>query len=315
MLTGSPTGLTSIFLANSRTTSRRKTASQRRFRSQKALPRDLVRAGLSARKSLGQHFLTDRRILRRIVSAAKLTPSDTVVEVGAGLGVLTAQLARQAGRVIAVEVDQGLCDHLRRRFEGVSNLSVVCRDVLSLQPGDLLRSAGATPPYLVAGNLPYNIAAAVLRLFLEASEKPQRMIVMLQKEVAQSIVAQPGRMSLLALSVQFYGVPRLLFTVPPSSFRPPPKVESAVLRIDVREARAVPIDDVEGFFRFLRAGFSAPRKQLRNALSHALGVDAMSAGEALRRAGVDPSLRAQALGLEQWAALYRAFESEAEGRP
>jgi 16S rRNA (adenine1518-N6/adenine1519-N6)-dimethyltransferase len=273
-----------------------------------------VRAGLSARKSLGQHFLTDRRVLRRIIAAAKLTPSDTVVEVGAGLGVLTAQLVRWAGKVIAVEVDEGLCDHLHRRFEGASNLSVVCRDILSLQPGELLRSAGATPPYLVVGNLPYNIATAVLRLFLEASEGPQRLIVMLQREVAESIVARPGRMSLLALSVQFYGVPRLLFTVPTSSFRPPPKVESAMLRIDVRDAPAAPVDDVEGFFRFLRAGFSAPRKQLRNALSHALGLNATLVGDALRRAGVEPSLRAQALDLEQWAALYRAFAPESEGR-
>jgi 16S rRNA (adenine1518-N6/adenine1519-N6)-dimethyltransferase len=191
----------------------------------------------------------------------------------------------------------------------------MCRDVLSTQPSDLLQSADATPPYVVAGNLPYNIAAAVLRLFLEASEKPQRMIVMLQREVAESIVAGPGRMSLLALSVQLYGVPRLLFTVPPSSFRPSPKVESAVLRIDVREAPAVQVDDVEGFFRFLRAGFSAPRKQLRNALSHALGVDAISVGETLHQAGIDPSLRAQALTLEQWAALYRAFALGSEGRP
>jgi 16S rRNA (adenine1518-N6/adenine1519-N6)-dimethyltransferase len=302
-------------LASSRITPHRKTASQHRFRSQKALPRDLLQAGLSARKSLGQHFLTDRRILRRIVAATKLTPEDTVIEVGAGLGVMTAQLVRQARKVIAVEVDEGLCEHLRRRFEGASNLSLVCRDVLSTQPSDLLQSADAAPPYVVAGNLPYNIAAAVLRLFLEASEKPQRMIVMLQREVAESIVAGPGRMSLLALSVQLYGVPRLLFTVQPSSFRPSPKVESAVLRIDVREAPAVQVDDVECFFRFLRAGFSAPRKQLRNALSHALGVDALSVGETLHQAGIDPSLRAQALALEQWAALYRAFALGSERRP
>ena len=264
-------------------------------------------AGLSARKSLGQHFLADRRVLRRIVTATKLTPDETVVEVGAGLGVLTAQLVKHAGRVVAVEVDEGLCEHLRRRFVAVPNLSIVCADILSLAPGDLLRSTGARPPYVVAGNLPYNIAAPVLRLFLEATDKPQRMIVMLQREVAESIVAGPGRMSLLAVSVQLYAVPRLLFTVPPSAFRPPPKVESAVLRLDVREEPAVAVDDVDAFFRFLRAGFSAPRKQLRNALSHALGLDAASVVEAMRLAGVEPSLRAQALGLEQWAALYPAL--------
>jgi 16S rRNA (adenine1518-N6/adenine1519-N6)-dimethyltransferase len=218
---------------------------------------------------------------------------------------------KQAGSVIAVEVDAALCEHLRHRFEGASNLSIVCADVLSLVPGDLLNSAGARPPYVVAGNLPYNIAAPVLRLFLEATEKPQRLIVMLQREVAQAIVAAPGRLSLLALSVQLYAVPRLLFTVPASAFRPPPKVESAVLRLDVREQPAVDVDDVDAFFRVVRAGFSAPRKQLRNALSHALGVEPVSVEEAMRRAGVEPTLRAQALGLEQWAALYRTLGPKA----
>ncbi len=273
-----------------------------------------MQAGLRARKSLGQHFLVDRRILRRIVTAAHLTAKDTVVEVGAGRGVLTAELAKRAGRVVAVEVDDGLCDYLRRRFEHIPNLTTVCSDILSLGPGELLQIAGATPPYVVAGNLPYNIAAAVLRLFLEAKEKPQRLIVMLQREVAESIVAAPGRLSLLALSVQFYAEPLLLFTVPPSAFRPPPKVESAVLRIDVRDQPAVAVDDIEAFFRFLRAGFSAPRKQLRNALSHALDIKGAAAGEALSRAGIDPSLRAQALTLEQWAKLYRVFEAEGRAR-
>jgi 16S rRNA (adenine1518-N6/adenine1519-N6)-dimethyltransferase len=249
------------------------------------------------------------------VTAAKLAPDDTVVEVGAGLGVLTAQLVKQAGKVIAVEVDEGLYEHLRRRFQSVSNLSLVCRDILSVTPDDLLRESEAQPPYVVVGNLPYNIAAAVLRFFLEAKPQPQRMIIMLQKEVAENIVAQPGRLSLLALSVQLYAVPRLLFTVPSSSFRPPPKVESAVLRLDVRDRPAVLVDDVDAFFRFLRAGFSAPRKQLRNALSHALGLDASMVDETLRRAGVDPSLRAQALSLEQWAALHHEFDSvEKESR-
>jgi 16S rRNA (adenine1518-N6/adenine1519-N6)-dimethyltransferase len=271
-----------------------------------------VLAGLPARKSLGQHFLTDRRVLRRIVNAAKLTPEDTVVEVGAGLGVLTAQLAKRAGKVVAVEVDEALCRHLRSRFEGVPNLSLVCADVLSLAPEELLRSAGARPPYVVAGNLPYNIAAAVLRHFLEASSRPQRMIVMLQKEVAESIVAGPGRMGLLALATQLYAVPRLLFSVPPSAFRPPPKVESAVLRLDVRDGQAVPLDDVDAFFRIVRAGFSAPRKQLRNSLSHALGLDPAVVEETMRRAGVDPTFRAQALSLEQWAALCESLRRETE---
>ena len=263
---------------------------------------------------MGQHFLRDRGILRRIVAATKLSPEETVLEVGAGLGVLTQQLAKRAGRVVAVEVDEGLCDHLRRRFEGLPALPIVCADVLALTPSELLRQGGARAPYVVAGNLPYNIATAVLRHFLESVEPPQRLIVTLQREVAESIAAAPGRMSLLALSVQFYGSPRLLFSVPPSAFYPPPKVDSAVLRIDVHETPPVAVDDTGAFFRFLRAGFSAPRKQLRNALSHGLGREPRSVGEAIARAGFDPSLRAQALSLDEWATLYRALGVDREER-
>lgn len=239
--------------------------------------------------------------------AAKLSPDDTVVEVGAGLGTLTAQLVKRASKVVAVEVDTALCDHLRQRFAEASNLSLVCADVLSLTPSELLQQGGASPPYVVVANLPYYIAAPVLRLFLEAAEPPARMVVMLQKEVAESIVAGPGEASLLGMSVQFYATPRLLFAVPPSAFYPPPKVHSAVLRLDVRARPAVEVEDTAGFFRFLRAGFSAPRKQLRNALSHALGVPSAAVSRAMTEAGVDPRLRAQALALDDWARLYGAF--------
>ena len=242
------------------------------------------------------------------MAAAALSPEDTVVEVGAGLGILTEQLARRAGKVIAVEVDEGLCDYLRRRFPSYPNLSLVNADIRSVTPSHLLAVADAHAPYLVVANLPFYIAAPVLRHFLEASEPPSRLVVMVQKEVAESIAAAPGRLSLLGLSVQFYASPRLLFTVPPSAFYPPPKVHSAVLRIDVRETPAVAVDDRERFFRFLRAGFSAPRKQLRNALSHALGLDAGAVAGIMAGVGVDPRLRAQALGLESWATLYGAFQ-------
>ena len=271
------------------------------------MPVDLVQAGLTARKSLGQHFLVDRRILGRIVSAAKLSPEDTVVEVGPGLGVLTKQLANFAGRVIAGEVDKGLYERLQERFAGVENLSLIQGDILSLTPSDLLQQAAASAPYAVVANLPYNIAAPVLRRFLEAAEPPQRLVVMVQREVAESIVAAPGRMSLLAASVQFYAVPELLFVVPPSAFRPPPRVDSAVLRIDVRERPAVEVDNIDVFFHFLRAGFSAPRKQLRNALGHTVDVDMEALDAAFAASGIDPTLRAQALALDDWARLYAAL--------
>jgi len=270
-------------------------------------PPELREAGLRPRKSLGQHFLSDRRILRRIVAAAEVGPSNAVIEVGAGVGSLTAELAEAGARVAAVEVDEGLCTYLRRRFAGQARVAVICKDVLSLSPGALLAEAGVTPPYLVVANLPYYIAAPVLRHFLEAAAPPQRLVIMVQKEVAESIVAGPGRMSLLGVSVQLYGEPRLLFTVSPSAFYPPPKVTSAVVRLDVAPQPRARVDDVERFFRVVRAGFSAPRKQLRNALALGLRLDTVAAASLLAIAGIDPRLRAQALSLEQWAALARTL--------
>jgi 16S rRNA (adenine1518-N6/adenine1519-N6)-dimethyltransferase len=267
----------------------------------------LREAGLHARKSLGQHFLSDRRVLRRIVAAADSQAGDTVVEVGPGLGALTAELAAEGARVVAVEIDERLCDYLRRRFADSPGVSVLCADVLSRSPRALLAEAGASPPYLVVANLPYYVAAPVLRHFLESSAQPERMVVMLQREVAESVVAGPGRMSLLGVSVQLYGEPRLLFAVPPSAFYPRPKVTSAVVRVDVAPRLRADVDDVQRFFRIVRAGFSAPRKQLRNALALGLGLDTVGAASLLALAGIDPRLRAQELSLEQWAALARTL--------
>lgn len=271
-------------------------------------------ARLYARKGLGQHFLKDRRALRRIVAAADAQTGDTVVEVGPGLGSLTAELAAAGARVVAVEIDERLCEYLRHRFSGSEAVSVICADVLSRSPAALLAEAGMSPPYLVAANLPYYIAAPVLRHFLESPEKPQRMVVMLQKEVAESVTAGPGRMTLLGVSVQLYGEPRLLFTVPPSAFYPRPKVTSAVVRIDVAAGLRADVDDVQRFFRVVRAGFSAPRKQLRNALALGLGLDTIGAASLLALAGIDPRLRAQQLSLEQWAALARTLPRDLDIR-
>jgi 16S rRNA (adenine1518-N6/adenine1519-N6)-dimethyltransferase len=259
------------------------------------------------RKSLGQHFLTDRRVLQRILAAASLSPADTVIEVGAGKGVLTQALASAAGRVIAVEIDDGLCAHLRRRLAARPNVEPVCADILSLSPDDLLTHAQASPPYVVVANLPYYIASAVLRHLLESAQPPARMIVMVQAEVAQSIAAPPGRMSLLSVSVQFYAQAKVLFYVPPRAFRPPPKVRSAVIRLDVRPEPAVAVDDRQAFFHMVQAGFAAPRKQLRNALALGLNIDPASARSLLDTANIDPSRRAQTLSLDEWGCLYRAW--------
>jgi 16S rRNA (adenine1518-N6/adenine1519-N6)-dimethyltransferase len=265
-----------------------------------------------ARKALGQHFLIDRRALRRIATACELGPRDTTIEIGAGPGDLTAELAATAGRVVAIELDERLTERLRERFAD-GNVVVLQGDALAIEPADALARAGATPPYVVAGNLPYYIAQPLLRRYLEARPPPTRLVVMVQAEVAESICARPGEMSLLAVSVQLYGQPKLLFRLPPSAFQPPPKVRSAVVRIDVAPALRADVRDVEAFFRIVRAGFGTRRKQLRNALATGLRVAPQVAGGLLAAAEIDPRLRAQDLPLEAWAALTSAWI--AAGRP
>ena len=235
------------------------------------------------------------------------TPGETIVEVGAGLGVLTVELARRAHRLVAVEVDRDLVAQLERRLSAFDNVSVVCADVLSLSPAQLLKRGGASPPYAVVGNLPYNIAAPVLRHFLEADGPPTRLVVMLQREVAASVASAPGRMSLLGVSVQIYGEAHVLFGVPPDAFYPPPKVRSSVVRIDVAPSPRAEIPGRALFFEVVRAGFSAPRKQLRNALAQGLSLPPAGAASLLGEAGVSPTQRAQELSLEQWAALATAW--------
>jgi 16S rRNA (adenine1518-N6/adenine1519-N6)-dimethyltransferase len=291
---------------------RRSSAPRRRRRRAPAAPRELREAGLSARKALGQHFLTSGRILRRIADAADLSPDEAVIEVGAGLGGLTAELAARAGRVVAIELDEALARYLRRRFAR-TNVVVVQGDALTVRPAEALSHAGASGPYVVVGNLPYHIAQPLLRHFLEGQPPPRRLVVMVQAEVAESIVASPGEMSLLSVSVQLYGEPRLLFRVPPSAFYPPPKVRSAVVRIEVAPQPRAAVDDTEAFFRVVRAGFGTRRKQLRNALAHGLHIDPATAAELLAATDIEPTLRPQALPLEGWAALARAWVER--GRP
>jgi 16S rRNA (adenine1518-N6/adenine1519-N6)-dimethyltransferase len=247
------------------------------------------------------------------VAAADISPEETIVEIGAGLGALTRELSTRARAVVAVEVDEKLCLYLRQNLQPYPNVAVVCADVLGMSPARLLEQAGAPVsragargPYAVVANLPYYIAAPVLRHFLEGDLPPTHLVVMLQREVAESIAAGPGRMSLLGVAVQFYGRPRLLFGVPPRAFFPPPKVHSAVLRIDVSEGQRADVPSPSAFFEVVRAGFSAPRKQLRNSLAQGLGLPPIEAEALLAAAGIDPHRRPAELSIEQWAALCRA---------
>ena len=230
-----------------------------------------------------------------------------MIEVGAGSGLLTELLAQRASRLIAVEVDAELTAGLRERFRGRDNVSVVEADVLSISPEEVMTRGGGRLPYVVAGNLPYFIGSAILRHFLTVRAQPRWLLVTLQAEVARNIAAGPGKMSYLSVEMQYYAQPRLLFEIPAAAFRPPPKVRSAVLRLDTRQGTAVEVDDREAFFRLVKAGFAAPRKQLRNALSIGLERGAAEVEALLDVAGVEPTRRAQTLTLVEWRALYRAY--------
>jgi len=262
----------------------------------------LERHGIIPKKSLGQNFLHDQNTLEKLVELAELTPDATVVEIGAGTGNLTRLLVRQAARVIAVELDERLVSLLRAEFATEPRVELVHGDILEI---NLAERVGPVP-YMVVANLPYYITSAILRHFLEHPPRPQRLVLTVQREVAERLVATPGAMSLLAVSVQFYGQPRIVMHLSPAAFWPRPDVESAVVRIDVYAAPPVAVPDERLFFRVVRAGFGQKRKQLRNSLSAGLHLDKAQAEEVLGKAGVDPQRRAETLSLDEWAAITRA---------
>jgi 16S rRNA (adenine1518-N6/adenine1519-N6)-dimethyltransferase len=275
--------------------------------------RRLRQSGLKARKGLGQHFLVDKEVLEVITAAAEVTPEDIIVEVGPGLGILTEALARKAGGVIAIELDDRLAALLKKTLASFDNVTIINDDVLNIEPGDLLVGWGANPVYKVVANLPYYITSPVLRHFLDTTVKPKVMIVMVQKEVAEAIAAKPGDMSLLSISVQFYGKPEIVSYVPAQSFYPAPEVDSAVLRINLYPQPAVAVDE-GGFFELVRAGFAAPRKQIANSLSQGLGLPKAGVLPLLEKADIDWQRRAETLTLEEWARLWRVFEEKRDGR-
>jgi 16S rRNA (adenine1518-N6/adenine1519-N6)-dimethyltransferase len=235
-----------------------------------------------------------------------LSKTDTVIEVGPGLGVMTERLAKLAGRVIAVELDPLFSAVLKVKFTGANNVEIINEDILKTDPAALLKNAG-TRKYKVVANLPYYITSAVIRHLLEAAVRPALIVLTVQLEVARRITAAPGQMSLLAVSVQFYGRPSIVTRIKAGSFYPVPQVDSAVIRIEPYERPAVQVDDRDQFFAVVKAGFAQKRKQLHNALSAGLARSQAVVGRALEQAGLDGRRRAETLSLDEWAALARAL--------
>jgi 16S rRNA (adenine1518-N6/adenine1519-N6)-dimethyltransferase len=265
------------------------------------VPGLLRRFDLRPKKSLGQNFLVDETALARITAAADLTASDTVLEIGPGLGSLTRYLAAAARRVVAVELDEAMLPALRHTLQSCANVEIVHGDILKYA---LTASQSGLPPgYKVVANIPYYITSALVRRLLEADVRPSLIVLTVQREVAERICAGPGDMSLLAVSVQFYCAPRLVARIPAGAFYPPPDVDSAVLKLDVFTQPAVAVADTDHFFQVVKAGFSQKRKQLRNSVSAGLRLESRRVDELLMRAGIDPKRRAETLTLEEWGAL------------
>jgi 16S rRNA (adenine1518-N6/adenine1519-N6)-dimethyltransferase len=261
--------------------------------------RILRKYGLRANKSLGQNFLQDGYDLEKIATAAEILPTDTVLEVGPGLGALTRYLAVAAKQVIAVELDERLLLPLKEVITGYTNITIIHGDILKLAPAEIVPAAD----YLVVANIPYNITSALLRHLLETTPRPRRLVLTIQKEVADRICAAPGDMSLLALSVQVYGQPRIAAIIPAEAFYPAPKVDSAVVRIDLSPTPFIPTSLLDTFFMLARAGFSQKRKTLRNSLSAGMRKTPAEMETMLRTAGIDPKRRAETLSLEEWREL------------
>lgn len=263
------------------------------------IPTLLKAHGLTPKKSMGQNFLVDSTALERIVEAAEIAPESAVLEVGPGLGSLTRYLARAARRVVAVELDGSLIPVLEDVLSGFGNVEIIHGDILTLDPAALMNQAG----YWVVANIPYYITSNLIRHLLEAPLKPRRLVLTVQREVAERINARPGDMSLLALSVQVYGRPQIAARIPAGAFYPPPKVDSSAVRVDLYPEPLIPTNQLDTFFRLAKAGFGQKRKTLRNSLSAGLSLPGDQAADLLRSAGIDPMRRAETLSIEEWKAL------------
>ncbi|MDO8571426.1 MAG: 16S rRNA (adenine(1518)-N(6)/adenine(1519)-N(6))-dimethyltransferase RsmA [bacterium] len=261
----------------------------------------LLEHGVNPKHHRGQNFLIDKNILHKIVDAADIKKTDVIVEIGAGLGTLTCELAKKAKKVFAVEIDKDLLPLLKENTAAYRNVTIIKDDALEVS---LSRYGKKDGSYKVVANIPYHITSRLIRLFLEEHPKPSSLVLLIQKEVAQRIGAKPPHSSLLSLSVQYYAEPRILFSVSRNCFSPKPNVESAVIRLDVIPSSHLPKQtEQDAFFRLIKAGFAAKRKFLANNLASGLDISPVTIREAFLTLHISEKARAQELSLEQWKLL------------
>lgn len=257
------------------------------------------------RKSLGQNYLVDRSLVDKIVDAAEIRNDDTILEIGPGLGVLTGALVDRAGKVIAVEIDNKIAAMLVKKFAHCANLKIINADILQLDLSAILREH---TEYKVVSNLPYSITSPVLNYFIDAVFKPKLMVLMLQKEVACSIAAKSGNFTALALSLRLFYEVDVLMHVPRTSFYPVPKVDSAIVRITLRDNLSLHNVDYREFIEFLYRGFRAPRKQLCNSLALGTNLPKVQIESILHNVGIDLTRRPEDLDIHEWYAIYKELK-------
>jgi 16S rRNA (adenine1518-N6/adenine1519-N6)-dimethyltransferase len=255
--------------------------------------------GVTPKKKLGQNFIIKKAALDQIIAAAALEQREQILEIGAGLGALTLELAKNNHNVIAIEYDRRLIPILNDILGSYEKVRVVHGDFLKLDIKELI----ASPSYLVVANIPYQITSAVIRHLVESPIPARKVVLTIQKEVAERVVAQPGNLSLLALSVQIFGEPAIHSHISSRAFYPQPNVESSVLKIEMFPQSKIPVSDLDQFFRIAKVGFSQKRKKLRNALAGGLHLSTRDVEEMMRAASVPPSRRAQELAIEEWQRL------------
>jgi 16S rRNA (adenine1518-N6/adenine1519-N6)-dimethyltransferase len=268
-----------------------------------SIPGILKESGLTPNKGLGQNFLVDPHYLSMVAEAGELTSEDAVLEIGAGIGNLTRYLGCKAGRVVAVEIDQHLFPVLIDLTKQYENIDVVEGNILNFAIEDLVGSTD----FVVVANIPYYITSKIIRHLMTSSTQPSRVILTIQEEVAQRICSTSGKNSLLSLSVQVYGRPSIVARIPAGAFYPVPKVESAIVKIDILAEPLIPARNLKIFFSLARAGFGQKRKNLRNSLSASAELDKKSTTELLQSTGIDPNRRAETLSLQEWSVITSTY--------
>lgn len=258
------------------------------------------------RRRLGQHFLRDSSVARRIVDAADISVGETVVEIGPGNGALTHHIVETAsyagGSVVLVEIDPKYAAMMEDKFASNTDVRVVCADARDIDFEDLPELSKGNP-YKVVANLPYYAGTPIVRSFLEREQKPEGMTVMLQREVARDMCATPGKMSLLSIAVQIYAEPKKLFDVSPAAFRPPPKVHSTVIKLAPLSEPLVAFDEIDDLFKVARSAFLGRRKQLHNSLANGLGMTTDEVKDMTAAVGIDSERRPATLSIDEWIAL------------